>query len=101
MYMYVCAEASGCADGSREALQGFERVAGCGGAWEGHINNASNLCGPGWRVCGWYDYALLSNITWPVATSVSGCYAFNAAQDGGRCQECRDDLEQVSVLPYL
>ena len=91
-------ESAGCADGSREALQGFERVAACGGQWVGHIVNATALCGQGWRVCGWYDHALLSNITWSQATAFPGCYAFNAAQDGGRCQECRDDLEQVSFF---
>ncbi|KAK7109342.1 uncharacterized protein [Littorina saxatilis] len=88
------AKSAGCADSSREALQGFERVAGCAGQWKGHVHNASALCGPGWRVCAWYDHVLLSNITWSQATQFPGCYAFNAAQDGGRCQECRDDLEQ-------
>ncbi|KAL8616567.1 hypothetical protein ACOMHN_036599 [Nucella lapillus] len=84
----------GCADGSREALLGFERVAGCLGEWRGHVRNGSVLCGAGWRVCSWYDHALLRNISWRQATAFPGCYAFNAAHDGGRCRECRDDLEQ-------
>ncbi|KAK7483221.1 hypothetical protein BaRGS_00025514 [Batillaria attramentaria] len=90
----VIRSSSGCADATREALIGMENVAGCGGNWTGHVTNASTLCAPGWRVCSWYDHTLLGNITWDLATSFPGCYAFNAAQDGGRCRECRDDMEQ-------
>lgn len=86
----------GCADGTQEGLGGHARLAACAGTWEGHVHNASTLCAPGWRVCSWYDHTLLRTITWKNATSFPGCFAYNAAQDGGRCRECRDDLEHVS-----
>ncbi|CAL1527352.1 unnamed protein product [Lymnaea stagnalis] len=85
--------ASGCADGSREAFHYFEKVAGCEGIWGGHIVNANTLCAPGWRVCTSFDVDILRNITWQQAQGVRGCMAINAAQDGGRCRECRGDLE--------
>ncbi|CAG5131589.1 unnamed protein product, partial [Candidula unifasciata] len=85
---------SGCADGTREGLHGFESAAACEGVWDGHISNAGRLCSPGWRVCTSFDVDLLRNITWKHALSVHGCMAINAAQDGGRCRECRGGLEQ-------
>ncbi|XP_046542735.1 hemicentin-1-like [Haliotis rubra] len=85
---------SGCIDGRGDGLRRHKRVSACMGRWNGHIQNSSSLCAPGWRVCSWYDGELLRNISWRDAMSVGGCYAFNAAQDGGRCRECRDDLEQ-------
>ena len=90
-------ESPGCSDGSREGFGDFERIAACGGRWNGHVMHASILCARGWRVCGWYDRALLSNITWEQAISFPGCFVINAAHDGGKCQECRDDLEQVGL----
>ncbi|KAH9508545.1 hypothetical protein Btru_051976 [Bulinus truncatus] len=84
---------SGCSDGSRESLHSFDHVAGCHGVWEGHINNANSLCAPGWRVCTSFDIDILRNISWHQAMAVQGCLAINAAQDGGRCRECRGDLE--------
>ncbi|XP_025093186.1 hemicentin-1-like [Pomacea canaliculata] len=87
----------GCADGTQEGLGGHARLAACAGTWEGHVHNASTLCAPGWRVCSWYDHTLLRTITWKNATSFPGCFAYNAAQDGGRCRECRDDLEHDDV----
>ncbi|XP_041370878.1 hemicentin-1-like [Gigantopelta aegis] len=85
---------SGCADGTRDGLENHEWIAACMGRWMGHISNSSSLCSPGWRVCSWYDEEYLHNIKWKEAVSVAGCYAYNAAQDGGRCRECRNDMEQ-------
>ena len=93
--IFVSVPGSGCADGTRDGLEGHERVAACMGRWGGHIANGSLLCAPGWRVCSWYDQHYLQHIKWNEAISMAGCYAYNAAQDGGRCRECRDDLEQV------
>ena len=42
-----------------------------------------------------YDEYLLKTITWKDATGLTGCYAINAAQDGGTCKPCIEDLEQV------
>ena len=84
-------------DGSREGMFERQDVAACTGVWQGHIQNSSSLCAPGWRVCSWYDHHTLKSITWGEAMSVDGCYAYNAAQDGGRCRECRSDLEQVII----
>jgi len=38
---------------------------------------------------------MLSKISWNVALAVEGCFAYNAAQDGGRCRECKEELDQV------
>lgn len=86
--------ASGCADGSTEGFQWRSNIAACSGYWQGHIENASSLCAIGWKVCSWQDTRILKNITWEEAISVDGCFAYNAAQDGGRCRECRDNMEQ-------
>ncbi|KAL5021870.1 hypothetical protein ScPMuIL_001025 [Solemya velum] len=85
---------SGCADGTREGLRHHREVAACGGQWTGHINNGSSLCAPGWKVCSWHDREPLQAITWEEAISVQGCYAYNAAQDGGRCRACEDNMDQ-------
>ncbi|GFS10709.1 von Willebrand factor D and EGF domain-containing protein [Elysia marginata] len=84
----------GCADGTREGLHGLSGAAACYGRWEGHVKNASFLCAPGWRVCTPLDVTVLRNITWSQARAVEGCMAYNAAQDGDRCRECQEDLEQ-------
>ena len=90
---------SGCVDGTTEGLQDgrHPKVAACEGAWSGHVENASSLCRPGWRVCSWDDNLLLRAISWKDATSLSGCYAINAAQDGGQCKPCKANLEAVSL----
>ncbi|KAK3590143.1 hypothetical protein CHS0354_041195 [Potamilus streckersoni] len=85
---------SGCANGSQNGLLSYNQVAACPGNWYGHVRNASQLCAPGWQVCQWHDNDLLGKITWDDALSIQGCYTYNAAHDGGRCRECRDDLEQ-------
>lgn len=86
---------SGC---SYEAVDGGfpdSRMSACKGQWYGHVKYADTLCAPGWHVCNWQDDAhALSEISWTVALSVDGCYAYNAAQDGGRCRECRNQLDQ-------
>lgn len=65
----------------------------CKGSWSGHISNSSHLCAPGWSVCSHKEHHLLSLIHWKQATTIRGCYAINAAQDGGRCRECRDTMD--------
>ncbi|KAI0222264.1 hypothetical protein LSAT2_026472 [Lamellibrachia satsuma] len=88
--------ASGCTDGTTEGLQDERHVhiAACGGEWAGHVENASMLCADGWHVCSSRDSRQLKTITWKVATSLPGCYAFNAAQDDGGCRPCLSLLEQ-------
>ena len=44
-----------------------------------------------------YDEYLLKTVTWKDATGLTGCYAINAAQDGGACRPCIADLEQVRI----
>ena len=39
---------------------------------------------------------MLSSITWEDATRMTGCYAINAAQDGGQCRPCTNHVEQVT-----
>lgn len=52
-------------------------------------------------MCNWnIDGDMLSKISWNVALSVEGCFAYNAAQDGGRCRECKEQLDQVSRVSY-
>lgn len=85
---------------SKSADAGFPdtRMAACRGQWYGHVKYANGLCAPGWEVCSWKaDGHTLSKISWNVALSVDGCYAYNAAQDGSRCQECRSQLDQVGA----
>ena len=88
---------SGCIDGSTEEFQDrrHPRIAACTGIWEGHIENATNLCAEGWKVCGWDTEKLLKTITWKEATAIGGCYAVNAAQDDGHCRPCINDIIQV------
>ena len=50
------------------------------------------------QVCSWGDKQMLRSITWKDATDLTGCYAFNAAQDGGQCKPCISHVEQVGVL---
>lgn len=70
----------------------------CKGSWSGHISNSSHLCAPGWGVCSHKEQHLLSLIHWKQATAIRGCYAINAAQDGGRCRECRDTMDTVNMV---
>lgn len=70
----------------------------CKGSWSGHISNSSHLCAPGWGVCSHKEQHLLSLIHWKQATTIRGCYAINAAQDGGRCRECRDTMDTVNMV---
>uniref|UniRef100_T1JH60 Ig-like domain-containing protein n=1 Tax=Strigamia maritima TaxID=126957 RepID=T1JH60_STRMM len=81
----------GCFDGTSGAFHPL--VAVCSGAWIGHIRNASHLCARGWHVCSHRDKDRLKRVRWEEAVSLDGCFAFNAAQDGGTCQECRSNLE--------
>ena len=50
------------------------------------------------QVCSWGDKQMLRSITWKDATDLTGCYAFNAAQDGGQCKPCISHVEQVGIL---
>ncbi|XP_064602176.1 uncharacterized protein LOC135468071 [Liolophura sinensis] len=84
----------GCADGTPEGLSHKAAVVACAGHWYGHVKRAGSLCTSGWKLCSWEDTSALRNISWEDAVSVEGCYVYNAAQDGGRCHECRDSLRQ-------
>ncbi|XP_069139539.1 uncharacterized protein [Argopecten irradians] len=83
----------GCADGSLGYIYGHDDMATCRGQWKGHIRNSSELCAPGWDVCSWQDSGRLRGVRWEEAVSVHGCFAYNAANDGGRCRECGNDME--------
>ena len=83
---------TGCANGTREALtdpQEFPDIAACAGKWSGPVSNAHGLCAHGWNVCSSnFDIAKLRRITFDDAVAVSGCFAFNAAQDNFSCIPC-------------
>ncbi|OWF50963.1 Titin [Mizuhopecten yessoensis] len=85
---------SACADSSFGYIFGHDDMATCRGQWQGHIRNSSQLCAPGWGVCSWQDAGRLRAIRWEEAVSVHGCFAYNAANDGGRCRECGKDMER-------
>ncbi|XP_070539758.1 uncharacterized protein [Ptychodera flava] len=84
----------GCSDGTMEGFSTHPRLAACSGSWHGHIRNSSSLCAEGWSVCNWKDVDLLRTVAWSQATSVGGCYAYNAAHDKGQCKECVEDINQ-------
>ena len=90
---------SGCADGSTEGLQSgqHDRVAACDGRWSGHVDNASSLCGRDWTVCGWNTLDLLRTLSHDDVTTLSGCYALNAAQRDGQCRSCHDQVTTLQV----
>lgn len=94
---------SGCSYQAKDGSFPDSRIAACRGKWYGHIKHGGDLCASGWDVCNWNtDSQVLRKISWDVAMSVDGCYAYNAAQDGGRCRECREQLDQVlAVLWFL
>lgn len=86
---------TGCASRSQDGGYKDHRIAACRGSWRGHVRLADGLCAPGWDVCNWDTHAhILRKVTWDRALSIDGCYAYNAAQDGGRCRECRNHLER-------
>lgn len=90
---------SGCSYQATDGGFPDSRIAACKGQWYGHVKLASDLCAAGWDVCDWnVDGRTLRKIPWKVALSVEGCYAYNAAQDGGRCRECRSQLDQVYIV---
>lgn len=68
-------------------------IVACSGRWNGHISS-SNLCGKDYHLCNKDDKPLLSNIHYNSAIKISGCYAFNAAQDHGRCINCENRQHQ-------
>jgi hypothetical protein len=77
----------GCADGTREGLTNrtmFPDVAACRGLWAGPVATAGALCSQGWHVCTGVEPALRL-VTYTAATAFAGCFAFDAAQDGGNC----------------
>lgn len=87
----------GCADGSREGFvdaDQFPDIAACAGVFSGHIGDtsANSLCATGWHVCSPpdvpHDAAIVSSVTFEQAKSFSGCFAFNAAHDFGKCIPC-------------
>ena len=91
---FICLDI-GCADGSAEGLESKVGIAACMGSWEGHIHNSGGLCAVGWKLCGWDDAKLLGTLKWDESISLEGCFAYNAAQEGGMCEPCSDDPKQV------
>lgn len=83
---------TGCTGNGRIITE--NQVSVCKGSWSGHIRNATSLCAPGWGVCSHKEQHLLRRIQWKQATAIPGCYAINAAHDGGRCRECGDTMDQ-------
>ena len=83
--------------------RGLENFGTIGAHFTGKSETATNetvryrcrLCAPGWKVCEAADKHMLGSITWEDATTLTGCYAFNAAQDGGQCRPCINHVEQV------
>ena len=96
--MCISISGTGCASRSQDGGYKDHRIAACRGTWRGHVKLADSLCAPGWDVCNWDTHAhILRKVTWDTALSIDGCFAYNAAQDGGRCRECRNHLERVST----
>ncbi|XP_052770328.1 uncharacterized protein LOC128210189 [Mya arenaria] len=86
---------SGCSRQASDAGFPDTRMAACFGRWQGHVKFSTELCAAGWDVCSWdVDSSVLGKVSWNVALSVDGCFAYNAAQDGGRCRECQSELDQ-------
>ncbi|XP_072042354.1 uncharacterized protein [Amphiura filiformis] len=88
---------NGCADGTVEGLKNFQDVAACEGAWKGHVRKGKTLCAEGWRVCNQDDTSLLRRISWETANGINGCFAYNAANNFGKCTSCEDDNEQSNM----
>ncbi|KAK2174721.1 hypothetical protein NP493_757g00009 [Ridgeia piscesae] len=87
---------SGCADGSTEGLSQHEGVQACSGAWRGHVKRGRHLCARGWHVCSARHASALRDITWTEATSLDGCYAYNAANKLSSCSRChRSDMAGI------
>jgi hypothetical protein len=93
----------GCADGSREGFLELEKASGiaaCGGNWGGAIHGPSAvaLCADGWSVCNpilnAYHAATLKNVSFPQATSFTGCYPYAAANDFGITSACTGQEHQ-------
>ncbi|XP_030842154.1 uncharacterized protein LOC100893885 [Strongylocentrotus purpuratus] len=78
----------GCKDGTIEGLHHMRSIAACSGAWKGHVRKGKALCAHGWRVCNHEDVDTLKHISWLDATSMNGCYAYNAANNDGVCTSC-------------
>ena len=87
---------SGCADESSEGLESKIGITACKGSWDGHIHNSGHLCAIGWKVCGWDDSKLLGTLKWDESISIEGCFAYNAAQEGGVCEPCTGEPKLVS-----
>nr|CAB3260962.1 uncharacterized protein LOC100176485 [Phallusia mammillata] len=70
-------------------LHGGE-LAACEGRWKGTVKRATkHLCAPGWQVCGLKDRRVLHQLMWNEVTSLSGCYAYDAAtSDYFACTKC-------------
>jgi hypothetical protein len=98
-------ETSGCADGSREGLDSSKRdsIAACAGEWSGTIggDSAKKLCASGWHVCSpadnSLDATLVGEVPFDEAKSLSGCFAYNAAQDSGGCKPCKGTTDYDDI----
>ncbi len=48
-------------------------------------------------MCGWDDAKVLGTLKWDESISIEGCFAYNAAQDGGMCEACSGEAKSVSL----
>ena len=82
--------AVGCRDGTREG-QPIPGVAACAGTYTGlvHQSSAQAICDDGWHVCRGFGSTDMSSyisvITYAQATSFSGCYVYDSANDCDKC----------------
>jgi hypothetical protein len=89
----IAGAGQGCADGSREGfleVPAFPNIAACRGSWNGAISDPSAraICVSGWHLCTHLDTGILREISFQQATAFTGCFAFDAAPDGGSCLPC-------------
>jgi sugar lactone lactonase YvrE len=75
---------AGCAIGQGPVIAEASAVAACIGTWKGDVSTAQNLCAPDWHVCRGTEPGIRT-MTFDMASSVNGCFAFDAAQDSFAC----------------
>ena len=90
----------GCASGSRAGFTDtalFPTVAACAGDFNGSIAYAGSLCSRGWEVCDGSTFRGLQ-IGYSAITAISGCFAYNSAQDCDGCfAECASSTPVIGA----
>lgn len=80
----TCPAMPGCANSKpRAGLCSKPNIALCAGAWSGPVGTATQ-CEPTWHVCTQNDTQLAS-LKMDEALAVSGCFAYDVAEDGDTC----------------